>query len=88
MTALSTSHAISLLTLDRQKLITSSTESNGFSATADAFKRIGELVSCALDRAEQWQWQNPQDRLKVGGASDRRDAANDAVDGVGRHAVL
>ena len=49
MTALSTSHAISLLTLDRQKLITSSTESNGFSAAADAFERIGELVSCALD---------------------------------------
>ena len=49
MTALSTSHAISRLTLDRQKLITSSTESNGFSAAAGAFKRIGELVSCALD---------------------------------------
>ena len=49
MTALSTSHAISLLTLDRQKLITSSTESNAFSEEADAFKRIGELVFCALD---------------------------------------
>ena len=49
MTALSTSHAISLLTLDRQKLITSSTESNDFSAPTDAVKRIVELVSCALD---------------------------------------
>ncbi|MDO6353247.1 hypothetical protein Q3Y53_11905 [Synechococcus sp. YX-04-1] len=51
MTALSKSHAISCLTLDRQKLITSLTESNGFSAVADAFKGCLELVSCAFDKS-------------------------------------
>ena len=40
-----------------------------------------------LMEAEQWQWHKPQVRWKVGGASDKRDSANDAVDALARHEV-
>ena len=40
-----------------------------------------------LMEAEQWQWQKLQVRWKVGGASDKRDSANDAVDALARHEV-
>ncbi|QNJ03640.1 hypothetical protein SynPROSU1_02044 [Synechococcus sp. PROS-U-1] len=39
-----------------------------------------------LMEAEQWQWQKPQVRWRVGGASLKRNSANDAVDALGRHA--
>ncbi len=72
MTALSKSHAISCLTLDRQKLMTSSMELNGFSVAVDALKSCFEFVYSAFDGSgamamfkarrpmERWRSMNPR----------------------------